>query len=600
MQREAKFSDRVAALAATLLASVGVWPLLRIGWVPSDEGTLAQSALRVYQGQLPHRDFAEIYTGGLAMWHALAFRMLGVNLFSLRLATWFLFVLWVPVIYWIARRWLSPTGAFLATLTATAWSYPNYVAAMPSWYNLFFATFGVAALLRYVEKRTLRWLVLAGVFAGLSVLVKITGLYFIAAALIWFAWMEQGTAMQSEGRKSSSGWAYRLVCGLGLVGYVVALTKLLAAQLHSGEVYSLLLPSLLCVGLWFWRERDVSASGDLARFAAMLKMVLPFLAGALAVVACFAAPYVRSGSLRLLLHGIFQSVGERAVGLAGRTTMPGVEYALYSVLLLGIIVFALRWPSVAARRSVIVVIALVLLGMVVVSSVLPGLQDTWMMAGMATPLVIALGVWRIRKGQLRGLASDRALLLIVCAAVCSLVQFPVSYVTYFCYIAPLVLLAAVAVLGDERRPLFNIVMGFLLLFGCFALVPKHVYNPQLQVARTQPMLWPRGGLRVDDSTNHFAEIIPLLQQHSPNGLLYAGNDCPELYFLSGLKNPTRDDTGASSEVVLEALRSGTLHVVALNDASFFAAGDVSPELRAAIAQRLPHSQKVGAFSIYWD
>src|ERR1700691_55355 len=34
------------------------------GWVPADDGILCQSALRVMQGQLPQRDFAEIYTGG--------------------------------------------------------------------------------------------------------------------------------------------------------------------------------------------------------------------------------------------------------------------------------------------------------------------------------------------------------------------------------------------------------------------------------------------------------------------------------------------------------------------------------------------------------
>jgi 4-amino-4-deoxy-L-arabinose transferase-like glycosyltransferase len=57
---------------------------------------------------------------------------------------------------------------------------------MPSWYNLFFATFGAAALLRYSERGGRGWLVVAGVMGGCSVAVKITGCYYIAACLLYF------------------------------------------------------------------------------------------------------------------------------------------------------------------------------------------------------------------------------------------------------------------------------------------------------------------------------------------------------------------------------------------------------------------------------
>ena len=115
------------------------------------------------QGQLPHRDFAEIYTGGLSMIHALAFRVFGVNLMSLRICVFLFFLAWIPAVYYIALRFTSALGAGVVTLLAVAWSYPNYPAAMPSWYNLFFATFGAAALLRYLEVRRARWLFVAGV-----------------------------------------------------------------------------------------------------------------------------------------------------------------------------------------------------------------------------------------------------------------------------------------------------------------------------------------------------------------------------------------------------------------------------------------------------
>ena len=48
---------------------------LKHGWIPHDEGFFAQSADRVLNGELPHRDFDEVYTGGLTFANALSFRV---------------------------------------------------------------------------------------------------------------------------------------------------------------------------------------------------------------------------------------------------------------------------------------------------------------------------------------------------------------------------------------------------------------------------------------------------------------------------------------------------------------------------------------------
>ena len=41
-----------------------------------------------------------------------------------------------------AARFVPPISAALVTAVAVAWSVPNYFASMPSYYNLFLATFG--------------------------------------------------------------------------------------------------------------------------------------------------------------------------------------------------------------------------------------------------------------------------------------------------------------------------------------------------------------------------------------------------------------------------------------------------------------------------
>src|SRR5579863_7528571 len=126
---------------------------LKVGWVPHDEGTLGLSAERVLQGQLPHRDFDD-YTGGLTFVHALAFRVFGVSSAAMRYVLFAFFVPWVPAVFYVASRFGTPWVAGAVTLLCVAWSVPNYPGPMPSWYNLYFATWGVAALFRYLESES--------------------------------------------------------------------------------------------------------------------------------------------------------------------------------------------------------------------------------------------------------------------------------------------------------------------------------------------------------------------------------------------------------------------------------------------------------------
>ena len=49
-----------------------LWQVLDSGWVPHDEGALAESARRVLAGELPPPRLWGLYTGGLSYLNALA------------------------------------------------------------------------------------------------------------------------------------------------------------------------------------------------------------------------------------------------------------------------------------------------------------------------------------------------------------------------------------------------------------------------------------------------------------------------------------------------------------------------------------------------
>jgi 4-amino-4-deoxy-L-arabinose transferase-like glycosyltransferase len=174
---------------------------------------------------MPHRDFDDPYTGGLAYIDALIFKLFGVNLFWLRLFLFVCCLTWVPAIYALAREFLSTWPAGAATLIAVAWSVPNYTAAMPSWFNLFFATFGILALAQYIRKPAIHWLFLAGLCGGFSFLIKSVALYYIAAALLFFVYREQSISRyeNAPARRTPLYLAFLALC---LSLFVVALTIL--------------------------------------------------------------------------------------------------------------------------------------------------------------------------------------------------------------------------------------------------------------------------------------------------------------------------------------------------------------------------------------
>ena len=81
--------------------------------------------------------------------------------------------------------------------------------------------------------------------------------------------------------------------------------------------------------------------------------------------------------------------------------------------------------------------------------------------------------------------------------------------------------------------------------------------------------------------------------------MYAGNDCPELYFLTGLKNITRDDNGAPPEEVLKALQSTNVKVVVLFESPYFPSEQTSPEVRTEVIRRFPQNRMAGVLHVYW-
>jgi hypothetical protein len=605
---EAMFSrnDALARLLVLCLVMIiaGTYVGVRVGqsWIAVDDGTLAQSAVRVLQGQLPHSDFVEVYTGGLSFIHAAAFRVFGVNLLSLRICVFLFFLAWVPAVYSIALRFTPPLTAGMVALLAIAWSFPNYEAAMPSWYNLFFATFGAAALLHYLEVRTRRWLFIAGLCGGISILIKVIGFYYIAGVLLFLAFLEQSDNEQPGTEKKS--WGYRVFTAGALLAFLSTLIYMLHRRLAAGEFYHFLLPSLAVVGMILLGERKAGA-GTGERFAALLRLLIPFIGGAVIPIVIFLIPYALAGSVGGFFSGVTSSAIAHAIDLAvARPVSP--EHIVALLPLVAFLAAGMYWKQFQGR---VVGAAVALLAVVVVvratrSAVV--YSGVWSSVAMLTPVVVVAGVasilaLRSRDGVSK-LQRERLVLLVALAATCTLVQYPFPVPIYLCYALPLTVLALVAIVTTVRKQRGTYVLaslvGLYLTFAVVSMIPRHIAEYSHAIGRRDVLRVPRGGLQIEDEP-FFEALTIFLQQHAPNGLMYAGNDCPELYFLTGLKNVTRDDYGAPPEEALRALQSNDIEVVVIFESPYFPSAQTSPEVRAEVMKRFPHTTRFEIFQVFW-
>jgi hypothetical protein len=608
--RLAMFSrnDSLARLIVLCLVMViaGTYVGVRVNqsWIAVDDGILAQSALRVLQGQLPHSDFVEIYTGGLSFIHAAAFRVFGVNLLSLRICVFLFFLAWVPAVYYIALRFTPPLTAGMVALLAIAWSFPNYEAAMPSWYNLFFATFGAAALLHYLEVRTRRWLFIAGLCGGISILIKVIGFYYVAGVLLFLTFLEQsGNDNEQRGTEKNS-WGYRVFSAGALLAFLGTLIYVLHRRLAAGEFYHFLLPSLAVVGTILLGERKAGA-GTGERFAALLRLVVPFTCGAVIPIVIFLIPYALAGSVGGFFSGATSSAIAHAIDLAVARPVPP-QYIVAVLPLVAFLAAGMYWKQFQGR---VVGASVALLAVVVAvratrsAAVYSGM---WFSVAMLTPVVVAAGVasilaLRSRDGVSK-LQRERLALLVALAATCTLVQYPFPVPIYLCYALPLTLLALVAIVTTVRKQRGTCVLaslvGLYLTFAVVSMIPLHLAEYSHPFGRRELLRVPRGGLQIEGEP-FFEDLTIFLQQHAPNGLMYAGNDCPELYFLAGLKNVTRDDNGAPAEEVLKALRSTDVKVVVIFDSPYFPSAQTSPEVVAEVMNRFPHTTRFEPFQVFW-
>lgn len=581
-------------------AAVLGYAYLGRGWIPHDVGTLGHAAERVLAGELPHRDFVDVYTGGQAMLHALAFRVFGVELMTLRFVFFGAYLLWVPTVWLVARSFAGPALAAASTLMAASLTLPVYPEGMPSWYNLYLATAGVACLLRYLRDRRALWLVLAGAAGGVSILFKVVGLYYVAGALLFLLYLE---TTDEAGEAPEADASYRVAAALACMVFAFAALYVVAIGGGAVGLLHFAVPPLAAVTVVASRLTHETGRSSADRFRSMSRTAVPLIVGVAAPVALFLVPYALSGSLDDLYRGVLVLPRLR-FDFAARTSLPVLGFVPAAALV--------AWLASRSRGATLAGGALVL-ALVATSHVDVVYRIVWWTLTSLGPIAAASGAWLLMRPAGAGVqARTGTFLLLAVFGFANLVQIPFSAPVYFLYAAPLLVLLAVALAADEggsrsQRLLFatTVLVGFSI-FRLDAGFIQHLgfrFRPHeeteaLEIERAQ-------GIRVSlGQKREIEQLVAALERMDTGPAILALPDAPEVYFLTGLDNPTRtlfdffDGQEQRTEQVLSLVDDLDLRVVVLNRGQIFSPAIEGP-LLDGLEARFSWSAEVGRFRIIW-
>ncbi len=611
--RNADLWERRVVLVLLWAAAVAIVAVL-VGrfWIPLDDGTLAQCAERVLHGQLPQRDFGDPYTGLNAFLGALSFRLFGVRLFSLRIPLVAGFALWLPAVWLLCRRFAGAGVALAGTVLAAALSVLAYPAAMPTWFVLFLVTWGAWAFVRFqgeapaaagqgpaaprdagpADEASRRahpgraWLFLAGAAAGVGILFKVVGLYVVAALLLSLA------------RRRSGGRAMAWLVSAGVAAFLLVLGRLLVPTGGLAATTQFFMPVAalaLAVLVGAWRRRTEAVSGGVR---ALLLDVTVIAVGVLVPVAVYLLPYMVDGGLRAWIEGVFVLPTRRLASAASApsplwTMLPGLAAV-------GLLWASGRLPERAREKTALALAALLAIGLAA-DDATDGAVFTalWYSARTWLPALALWGAWRFARD--RSEHAD-AFALVATAVLWSLVQFPYPAPAYFFYVAPLAVPATLAVMrasGHRPGPVLGVIAGLYLYLGAG-------YAAGVLAAGTTPLPGDRAGIRVPErEARLYGALVDTVRAHGENGGLWAGPDAPEIYFLTGLPNPTPtiyeflDATPPDSAEVASMLEANDVEVVVLNMRPLFSPPTPAPILRL-LRDRYPRADTLGPFVVRWS
>jgi hypothetical protein len=157
-----------------------------------------------------------------------------------------------------------------------------------------------------------------------------------------------------------------------------------------------------------------------------------------------------------------------------------------------------------------------------------------------------------------------------------------------------------------------VLAAFYVGFAISRMAPGYIYSlGQRYSPDTQTVglaLERAGGLRIDrEAATSYTDLVRVIREHAGGPEIWAGPDCPEVYFLSLLRNPTpilfdffEDPVNPADRAdrLLRLIEARNIKLVALNGSPPFST-PIEPALVAELMKRFPRSSRIGRFDVRW-
>lgn len=583
-----------------LLFAWSVWPALFHGWIPADDGGMAQVAERVLDGQLPHRDFEDPWTGGWGYLQAAWFKLFGVTLAALRVPIFIAWLAGIAIAFATVRVRQDQWLATLAALACGVWSLYAWNLPLLNWYYAPLALGAVLAALCFHKTRRMRWLFGAGFLTGAAIAIKSTGFFLLAALLLWLADVaSQDDRAPDEGIRK--GFTLLIAAmGLTYLWLTWSLAWQLPTSLRGSAFAQFVAPQLFLCG-WLtvraWRKRAPLLAG----LRRLVRLLMPLLGGLAAACAPLLLWYAWHGALGELMYGVF--VRPQLRFQAVFYPPPGRLVTALALVPLAALSAGVGWARLGSRP-------IPMLKVVGLGASLGALAHVpWIEASAvslffrAAPVLLPLVAlaWEVGRAEQEP-ATTAIVLPIALACTSQFMQVPFAYYNYFLYVAPIGLVATTMLLasrGEAGRAaaLFWLSCAFTAGF----LQPPQGPYPQ----RWSRLANARGGLEVPvlDSVR-YARVEAAVRER-PAGPLFVLGDVPELTFLTRRASPSRliydivsDASDRDPVRMLRMLDSAGVHVVALRHS-----GARLDSLRraqfTALRHAYPEGRVIWPFEVRW-
>jgi hypothetical protein len=390
---------------------------------------------------------------------------------------------------------------------------------------------------------------------------------------------------------------------------------LLRSRLGAIEIFHFLLPAAAICAFLLWDEWQAGYGRFSLRLRTFFGLFLPFGCGVAIPIGLFLVPYFLTNSLDDFVQGIFVLPQKRFEHASMNfpsilTLAASVPYAL---LLLRPLVTK-EGSDMTTKFQIALIIPLGLA--VSLAENLRVYSFLWLSVRSLAVVAVLVGCVTLYRSFLASAVSENQrqilFLLVIMTALISLIQFPFAAPIYFVYTAPLIaltLLAVVMVQSQAPRLLHAAILGSYFFFAVLWINTSYVWHLGGRYRSYQPgsILDPdRAGIRVVDVDKAlYSRMIDLIRKHrGSTDYIYAAPDCPEVYFLAGMHNPTRTIFNFLSRSknepaeLLELLKAKNVNVVVINERLHFS-GALSPTLIALLSDRFPFSVDLGQFTVRW-